>query len=249
MPIGSLRPIETTVAVAIAFVLIAFSATLSASASSSGTCTVSGSSGSSTVDIGGLEPGQPWRVRSGDRLSVEVTAPFAFRDPESFEEQAGGVTTFYFLASLGIMERHASVLWGSGAITGYDLARNAILGPRFGMGGAAYGPSEEDSCGWYVDIVVDDVNPFLTVFGGGALAVAALGIAGIIVAARRGRGRPARIVATILGGVSGAALFSAIGQFGLIAWDEPGGIGLLAGAVIGLVASGVRRSAGVRPTI
>ncbi len=220
-----------------------------ASASTSGPCVVSGSAGPSTIDLGALEPGDPWHVRSSDRLTVEVTAPFAFKDPEPFEEQAGGVTTFYMLASLGIMDRYSTVPWGSGTIREFDLTRQAILGPRFGMGAAAYGAADEETCSWFVDIVLEDVSPLLTVFGGGALLAGMLCIAGVLLAARRGRGWPARLIAAALGGVAGAALFSATGQFGLIGWDEQGGFAAVGvGLIIGLMAAGRLRSTGFRRT-
>lgn len=229
-----------------AVLVIAIAAPAITSASTAGPCTVVGSAGSSTIDVA---TGEPWHVRSSDRLTVEVTAPFTFRDPEPFEEEAGGVTTFYMLASLGIMERYPTVPWGSGTIRDYDLTRHAILGPRFGMGAGAYGPSDEDTCSWFVDIVLDDVNPLLTVFGGGALLASILAIAGVLLAARRGRGWLARLTAGALGGVAGSAIFSATGQFGLIGWDEPGGfVALGVGLIIGLLASGRLRPAAVERT-
>lgn len=213
-----------------------------ATASSSGLCIVHGASARTGVDISGLENREPWHLNASDGLSVTVTAPFDFRTPEAFEQGAGGVTTFYWLASLGIMERHATDPWGSGTIHDLGLAGYAVLGPRFGMGAAAYGTAEADSCSWFVDVVLDDVNPWLTVFGGGALAVGVLGIAGVALAARRGRGWPARLIAAVLGATAGTALFAAAGQFGIIPYDGGGYLALLVGLLAGLLLAGRFRS-------
>ncbi len=213
-----------------------------ATASSSGLCTVHGASARTAVDISGLENGKPWHLNASDGLSVTVTAPFDFRTPDAFERGAGGVTTFYWLASLGVMERHATDPWGSATIHDLGLTGYAVLGPRFGMGAAAYGTDEADSCSWFVDVVLDDVNPWLTVFGGGALAVGVLGIAGVALAARRGRGWPARLLAAVLGATAGTALFAAAGQFGMVPYDGGGYLALLVGLLAGLLLAGRVRS-------
>ena len=124
-----------------------------------------------------------------------------------------------------------------GSVEGVSVSAFAILGQRFLVSCSASGDS--GSCAGEIEIILDDVNPLMTVLGGGGLVLAVIGLVAIVMGARSGGGLGARIVAAILGGLGGAGLGVALEQFAIL--DPTSFMGLViavVGLVLGLVLAG-----------
>jgi len=124
-----------------------------------------------------------------------------------------------------------------GSVSGVSVAAFAYLGARFVVSGSASG--EGGSCSGSITIILDDVNPLLTLFGGGGIVLALIGLLAIFMGARSAGGMGARILAAILGGLGGAGLGLALEQFGVL--DPTSFVGLviaLVGLVLGFVLAG-----------
>jgi hypothetical protein len=109
------------------------------------------------------------------------------------------------------------------------------MGGRFNLYYSIDGPDSGDQCSWSALVVLDDVNPLLTVFGGGALLFALIALLAIVGSARVRSRWWLRIGLAVFGAVAGIAAASALEQFAAIPWKSGFflGIGL---AAIGLVA-------------
>ncbi|MEW5992440.1 MAG: hypothetical protein AB1736_14010 [Chloroflexota bacterium] len=124
-----------------------------------------------------------------------------------------------------------------GSVSGVSVAAFAYLGARFVVSGSASG--EGGSCSGSITIILDDVNPALTLFGGGGLLLAVIGLVAIFMGARSAGGMGTRILAAILGLLGGAGLGLALEQFGVL--DPTSFVGLaiaILGFVLGFVLAG-----------
>ena len=82
------------------------------------------------------------------------------------------------------------------------------------------------------------MNPLLTVFGGGGLLLALLGLLAIM-GARAEAGWGSRILALVLGGLGGLGLGLALEHFGVLDPTQPIGLGIaVIAAVLGLLLAG-----------
>ena len=103
----------------------------------------------------------------------------------------------------------------SAATDGYDVSTLALLGRVFEVTGSSSGPS--GGCEGGFEVVFDDVNPFLTVLGGGGLAAAVIGLIALAWAVRNPTGLRRRIV-----GLLSLALIGAGGSLVLQQTSTPG---------------------------
>jgi hypothetical protein len=125
----------------------------------------------------------------------------------------------------------------AGSVEGVSVEIYAILGQRFTVAGSASG--DNGSCSGSIVIILDDVNPLLTLFGGGGLLLGVIGLLAILLGARSGGGCLTRILAALFGGLGGAGFGLAGEQFGILDPTVPIGLGLaLVGALLGLALAG-----------
>jgi hypothetical protein len=100
-------------------------------------------------------------------------------------------------------------------------------------------------CSGSIRVVIDDVNPFATLVGGGGLLLFVVGVLGLIASAL-GRGLGPRLLGGGLSGLlAGFGLALLLPQFGVIDSRDPIGVALLAlGLIIGALAASIsgRRS-------
>jgi hypothetical protein len=127
-----------------------------------------------------------------------------------------------------------------GSVNGLLVSQYAILGSRFYVAGVATGDS--GTCSGSILIIIDDVTPVVTVFGGGALAAAAIGLLGILLGTRLSGKTSTRIYVGIIGLLGGIGAAIAAGQFGLLDPSQPVGLALpVIGAVAGFALCGALR--------
>lgn len=125
----------------------------------------------------------------------------------------------------------------TGAVEGVSVKTYAILGHRFVVAGSASGDS--GGCSGSIEIVLDDVNPVLTVLGGGGILLALIGLIVIVLGARSGGGCLTRLLSGLFGGLGGAGLGLALEQFGILDPRSFVGLGMLVvGALLGLALCG-----------
>ena len=213
-------------ALAIAFPVVA-------SATVDGGCKVTGTSTSTgAVD---LTTAAEWHLKSTDVAGGNGTAP---------SKQTSASVGAY---ALGLQLPIAS---GSGdgdtagSIEGVSVSAYSALGARFTVAGSSTG--EGGGCSGQVKIILDDVNPLLTAFGGGGAALAIVGMIVLLLTAMNGGGIGSRILGLLFGAVGGAGLGLALEQFGIV--DPTTFIGLLIlalGAVLGLIVPGLLNRAPV----
>ena len=192
-----------------------------------GGCAATGTSTSGgTID---LAAATEWHVKSTDTISGTGTAP---------SPQTSASVGAY---GLGLAIPIASGSGGgdtSGSVTGLAMSTFSLLGARFTMEGTSTGAG--GGCSGQVLLVIDDVNPLLTVLGGGGAAVAAVGAVILLAAMRMGGGFGSRLVGLLFGLVGGAGLGLSLAQFGIL--DAASIVGLavaVGGGVIGLVTPGL----------
>jgi hypothetical protein len=125
----------------------------------------------------------------------------------------------------------------SGSVSDVSVATFALLGQRFVVSGSASG--DGGSCSGSFLIIIDDVNPLLTAFGGGGLLLAVIGLLVIANGARSSGGMAGRLLVAIVGGLGGAGLGLALEQFGVLDPTSFVGLGLaIGGLIVGFVIYG-----------
>jgi hypothetical protein len=191
-----------------------------ASADVSGGCTAQGhSTGGGTID---LTTAKEWHMKSTDTAGGSGTAPAAMKSASVVAHALG----------LSIPIASASAVSGtSGEVDNVDMSTFALLGQRFSISGSATG--DGGTCSGQITVIFDDVNPLMTVFGGGGAAVAGLGIVVVLLGVFLGGGLLSRLLAGLFGGLGGVGLALSLEQFGIL--DPTSTIGLLI-ALLGLVA-------------
>lgn len=165
----------------------------STAATIEGGCTATGTSTSGgPVD---LTTSGVWHLRSTDQISVVGEAAF---------EQTEGSASAYALGFAIPISSGRSEGERSFRSDTYDVALFALLGRVFVVAGSTTGPFH--TCSGQVEIVIDDVNPFLTVLGGGGLAALLLGLLGVLWALRRATSARRRAVGLFALALVGAGL-------------------------------------------
>ena len=143
-----------------------------AAATVSGGCQLIGSTASGgSID---LTSGTVWHLRSTDRISVSGSAPKLQTDAHANA----------YLLSLAIpVAGGTSGGDTTGSVEDVDISTLAIIGRVWVIAGSSGGPG--GGCAGAFDIIIDDVNPLLTVLGGGGLGAALIGALGTFWAVRR----------------------------------------------------------------
>jgi len=179
-------------ALAALVVLVALSAALASSALAtvSGGCTLRANSTSGgTVDLTTM---RVWHLHSNDRVAAVASAPAA--------QTSVTVRAYAFGFAIPVTGGTSDGTTAADA-SDIDISTFAILGRVFAVSGTSAGSG--GGCDGQVLIVLDDVNPFLTVLGIGGVVAIILGLLGVVWATRRplsaGR-RIAGFVALLLAG-------------------------------------------------
>jgi hypothetical protein len=125
----------------------------------------------------------------------------------------------------------------SGSVSDVSVTTFALLGQRFVVDGSASGGGA--SCSLSILVIIDDVNPLVTAFGGGGLLLGLIGLLAIVMGTRSRAGMAGRIFTAILGGLGGAGLGLALEQFAVLDPTTFAGLGLaVLGFVLGFVLHG-----------
>ena len=134
-----------------------------------------------------------------------------------------------------------------GSVEGVSVEPFSRLGARFLVAGSSAG--EGGGCSGHVLIILDDVNPATTAFGGGGIAALVVGALVVLGTMLFGGGILSRIVGFLFGALGGAGLALALAQFGIL--DASSFVGLaiaIGGAVLGVLLPGtLHRSSAAAP--
>jgi len=190
-----------------------------AAATINGGCTGEGHSSSSSVD---LTTATEWHVLSTDVGGGSGTAP-AKVTYASVGASALGI-------SVPIAGGNSANGETSGKVDGVSVSTFALLGQRFTIAGSASGDA---NCDGMITIIIDDVNPLLTVFGGGGTLLAIVGALIVIGLTRGEAGVGRRFFSAIAAALAGLGASLALEQFGIIDPTQP--IGLIVVAVLAII--------------
>lgn len=176
-----------------------------------------------------------WHLKSTDIVGGSGTAPSTMT--------SASVWAYALGVSLPIASGS-----GAGGTTGsvdnMNVAPFAVLGQRFTVAGSASGPT--GSCSGQITIILDDVNPLMTVLGGGGVVAGLVGAAVVVSGLFLGGGLLSRLLGGLFGGLGGVGLALALQQFGVL--DPTTLIGLVipgVGLVAGVGLPGLLHSSGV----
>lgn len=187
----------------------------SAAATVRGGCSVTGTSTSGgPID---LTANATWHVRSTDRISGTGSAP----GPQTYATIKA--TALGFAIPLGGGPADPATAAESDT---FEISALAVLGRVFLISGYSTGPGP--GCDGEVQVIIDDVNPLLTVLGGGGLIAVLVGLFGLAWAVRKPTGLTRRGV-----GLVGLALIGAGGSLAL--QQTAGGIDEALGAAAGIL--------------
>jgi hypothetical protein len=197
-----------------------------ASATITPPCQGNGTSTSGNVD---LTTATEWHLKSTDTAGGSGSSTVAMKSANVAAYAFGGLG-IPIAAGTGNGET-------SGSVDGLSVKTYAILGARFYVAGSASGDGA--SCSGSIVIILDDVNPVFTVFGGGGLILFVIGLIGLLLLARSGEGCFLMGIAIVLGLLGGAGLAVALGQFGALDATSPVGLVFpIVGAVAGAATCG-----------
>ena len=156
-----------------------------------GGCTVTGTSTSGgPID---LTTATVWHLRSSDQISASGSAPF--------EQSDGAASAYVFGFAVPLASGHSTAEHAVQSDT-YEVSALGLLGRIFVLSGSSTGPFHD--CAGQVEVVIDDINPFLTVLGGGGLVMALLGLLGALWGLRRSESPWRRLVGLVALGLIGA---------------------------------------------
>jgi hypothetical protein len=204
-------------------VLLSFPA--GAAAVITGGCTGEGHATSGNVN---LTTATEWHIKRDDVGGGSGTAPAPIR--------AASVSAYAAGVSIPIAGGTSEDGETTGSVENVSASTLAILGSRFIIAGSASGDA---TCNGQITIIIDEVNPLLTLLGGGGLLLALVGLLAIIMGARSDAGWGSRILAFVLGGLGGLGLGLALEQFGILDPTQPIGLGIaVIAAVLGLLLAG-----------
>ena len=201
--------------------LLAFPASVGATIT--GGCTGTGTATSGGVD---LTTATEWHVQSTDVGGGSGQGPSA----KSASVGAYALGILIPIAS-GTSEDGET----SGSVQGVSVSLFAALGKRFVVSGSA-----DNGCSGQIEIIIDDVNPLLTVLGGGGVAAAVIGLLAVLLMTRGGSGILKRLFDALFGAIGGIGAALALEQFDVI--DPTEIIGLLIvliAAAIGFLTTGI----------
>jgi hypothetical protein len=190
----------------------------------SGGCTASGSaSRSGSID---LTTATEWRLRTDDVVNATGRAPR--------EQTAAQVSAYAFFVPLSLLV--ATGKGPEGSAGPYGVSDYAWIARVFVVAGSS------DNCSGSIRIVIEDVNQFATLVGGGGLLLLLVGVLGVVASAL-GRGLGPRLLGAGLAGlVAGFGLALLLPQLGVIDPRDPIGLALLAvGLLIGTLAASIPR--------
>jgi hypothetical protein len=189
------NPIRARSLAALALTAAALAASLAtpatAAASVDGSCTVTGTATSSgPVDLGTTDV---WHVRTSDSLSITATST------EPMTGASGWISALGFDLPIGSATSSGDL---SISVDAVPASVVGVIGRVFVLSGRSNGAS--GGCLTHVQVIVDDVNPLLTVLGAGGLAAAVLGLLGLL---RSAVGQARRVISGTLSlAVAGAGL-------------------------------------------
>lgn len=206
-------------------VLLALSFPAVAAGTIVGGCTGEGHATSGSVN---LTSASEWHIKSTDVGGGSGTAPGLVK--------AASVGAYAAGVQIPIASGTSEGGETAGSVEGVSASLFAALGKRFVIAGSATG---DVSCNGQITMIIDDVNPLLTAFGGGGLLLFLIGLIAILMAARSKGGAGAKIGAFLFGALGGLGLALALEQFGILDPTQP--IGLIIAlllAIVGLLLAG-----------
>jgi hypothetical protein len=188
----------------------------------SGGCEGTGSSSSGgPID---LTTATVWHLQSTETASGSGTAPT--------EQKAASVSAYALGLGLPIAAGSGDGDT-AGSVEGVSVSFYSTLGRRFVVAGSS------DTCSGEIEIIIDDVNPLLTVLGGGGLAVGILGLVLVLLSARMGSGFATSLMAMIFGGLGGIGFALFLEQMGVLDPRSYLGLGIGAlGVLLGFILGG-----------
>jgi hypothetical protein len=219
-----------------AVVILLLASPVSVGATITGGCTGEGHSTSSGAN---LTTDTEWHLKRDDVAGGSGTAPVPMR---SALVSAYGLGIGLPIAS-GVDEEGET----EGSVEGVQVDIYAILGHRFVVAGSASGDGQ---CSGEIEIILDDVNPLLTVFGGGGIILALIGLIAVLLFMRSSGGLANRFLSALFGALGGLGGALAAEQFEILDPTEPFGLFVvLAAAIIGFITAGMLGSGrvGVEP--
>lgn len=187
-----------------------------------GGCTASGSaSRSGNVD---LTTEMEWRLRRDDVVNASGRAPR--------EQTAAQASAYAFFVPLPLLVTSGKGTEGSAGP--YAVSDYAWIARVFVVAGSS------DTCSGSIRVVIEDVNQFATLVGGGGLLLFLVGMLGVIASAL-GRGLGPRLLGGGLSGLlAGFGLALLLPQFGVIDPRDAIGLALLVvGLIIGTLAASI----------
>jgi hypothetical protein len=194
-------PIRRRIAALAGVVAVLFLLPGIASATITGPCHATGTSTSGTADFA---TDNVWHLKSTDtaggsgQSDVKMTSAsvvaYALGIPIPIASGSGNGDT-------------------SGSVSGVSVATYAILAHRFVVHGEAHG---EANCSGDIEVIIDDVNPLLTILGGGGALAAIVGLVLVVLFARSSGGCLLQLLAALFGGLGGAGLGLALEQFDVL---------------------------------
>jgi hypothetical protein len=188
----------------------------------SGGCTAAGNaSRSGSID---LTTATEWRLRRDDVVNATGRA--------LREQTAAQASAYAFFVPLSLVV--ATGKGPEGSAGPFAVSDYAWIARVFVVAGSS------DNCNGSIRIVIEDVNQFATLVGGGGLLLFIVGLLGVVVSAL-GRGLGPRLLGGALGGlVAGFGLALLLPQLGVIDPRDPIGLALLAvGLLIGTFAASI----------
>ncbi len=211
---------------AVVALLLAFPG--AAAATIRGGCTGEGhSSGGSGAN---LTTDTEWHLNSNDVAGGSGTAPSPMH--------AASVAAYGLGIGLPIASGTSDDGETAGSVDGVSVELYAILGHRFVVAGSATGDGAP--CSGEIEIILDDVNPLLTILGGGGIVLALIGLVAMLLFARGEGGCMSRVLSAFLGGLGGLGGALALEQFDVLDPTEPIGLFILIGAaILGFVTAGM----------
>lgn len=215
---------STAALLALLALLLAFPG--SAGATITGGCTGEGHSTSSSAN---LTTETEWHMRSTDTAGGSGTSPAKMH--------SASVGAYALGIALPIASGTSEDGETTGAVEGVSVATYAILGARFTVAGSASGDGQ---CSGQITIILDDVNPLLTVLGGGGILLAIIALFVLIALSRGGGGCAQRISGGLFGLLGGLGGALAAEQFGFLDPTEIFGLLIvIAAAILGFVVPGL----------
>jgi hypothetical protein len=209
---------------AVAGLLLAYPGAVGATIT--GGCTGEGHSTSSSAN---LTTDTVWHIKKDDVAGGSGTAPGLVHNATV------GAYTLGF--ALPIASGTSDEGKTAGAVDGVSVATYAILGHRFVVSGSGTG---DVNCSGQIEIIIDDVNPLLTVLGGGGLVLAIIGLLAVLRMTRGKKALGRRLMDGIFGAVGGLGLALTLEQFGVLDPTQITGLLVVLGAaIVGLLTTGI----------